>query len=367
MIEYITLKNFKCFENLQIRLSPLTLITGMNGMGKSTLIQSLLVIRQSYISHYLQNGTLTLNDNLVKLKNGSAVLCNKAANENIEINIEETDCEYSFEMQNVDNGKFLQKVFYKTPQYSIDDMNLAGNDFVYLNAERLSPQDSYTSKNDDELNYSRLGDIHGNKTVGVLFETIDKVSTLSIPKLKYRDAVNERIDENVSLWLGFIMGRKTTTKVEKMGEDDLKLTYTIGDVTEENVFSPLNSAFGNSYLLPIIVAVLTAKKEGIILLENPEAHLHPAAQFRLGEFLALAAQEGIQIIVETHSEHILNGVRVATKKEEITPDYITILYFKEKNGLHVSERITVTEEGDLDKWPEGFFDEWEKALNVLIN
>lgn len=367
MIEYIALKNFKCFEELEIRLSPLTLITGMNGMGKSSLIQSLLVIRQSYISRYIQDGQLTLNDYLVNLKNGSAVLCNKAANENIEIHIEETEGEYTFEMVEVDNGNYLQKVIYKTPHNPIKDMNLLGTDFVYLNAERLSPQDSYKSKNDAELNYSRLGDIHGNKTVGVLFEAIDKVSTLNIPKLKHRDAKNERIDENISRWLGFIMDREMTTKVEKMGENDLRLTYTIGDVAEENVFSPLNSAFGNSYLLPIIVAVLTAKKDGIILLENPEAHLHPAAQFRLGEFLALAAQEGIQIIIETHSEHILNGVRVATKKKEITPDYISILYFKEKDGLHKSERIIVSEEGDLNKWPEGFFDEWEKALNVLIS
>ena len=61
--------------------------------------------------------------------------------------------------------------------------------------------------------------------------------------------------------------------------------------------------FGHSYVLPIILAVLTAPKNSIIFIENPESHLHPSAQRRVGEFLAHAAEAGIQIIIESHSDH----------------------------------------------------------------
>ena len=151
-----------------------------------------------------------------------------------------------------------------------------------------------------------------------------------------------------------------------MNSEDLRLTYTVGDVAKENVFSPLNTAFGNSYLLPIIVAVLTAKKGGLILLENPEAHLHPAAQFRLGKLLAMAAEQGIQLIVETHSDHLLNGIRVAAKNGQISSDNVAIQYFVEHDGCHDAQRIVLNNDGELDCWPQGFFDEWEKALDSLI-
>ena len=367
MIEYISLKNFKCFDELHIRLTPLTLVTGVNGAGKSTLIQSMLVARQSFISRYLQSGKLSLQDSLVNLIDGVSVMYNQAEEEIIEICVEDSQKAYTFKVNEVDADNHLQSVEVLPDINSIEQLELMADDFVYLNAERLAPQESYRLVNSSEKNYSRLGNAHGDGAIGVLFEAIDKVLELNIKALKADCEDTQRIDENVSAWLGLIMGAQVKAKVDKVNAKELKLTYTIGKVADENNFSPLNAAFGYSYLLPIVVSVLTAKKNGIILLENPEAHLHPGAQFRLGEFLALAAQQGIQIVVETHSDHLLNGVRVATKKRKITPDNITIQYFSEREGIHMSQRIVISEDGDLDKWPEGFFDEWEKALNELIS
>lgn len=367
MIEYINLKNFKCFDELHIRLTPLTLITGVNGAGKSTLLQSMLVARQSYISRYLHSGKLSLSDSLVNLIDGRSVMYNQAEEEVIEICIEDSRSAYTFKMNKVDDDNHLQSVEVLPNINDIDQLDLMSVDFVYLNAERLAPQESYRLINSSEKNYSRLGDSHGDGTIGVLFEAIDKVQELNVETLRAEGEDSMRIDENVSAWLGWIMGTQVKAKVDKVNSKELKLTYTIGKVSDENNFSPLNAAFGYSYLLPIVVSILTSKKNGIILLENPEAHLHPGAQFRLGEFLALAAQQGIQIITETHSDHLLNGVRVAAKRRKITPENITIQYFSDKGGIHMPQRIVVSEEGDLDKWPEGFFDEWEKALNELIS
>lgn len=367
MLEYVVLKNFKCFDELQVRLAPLTLITGMNGVGKSTLIQSLLIIRQSIVARYLQDGYISLNDKLVNLINGGALLYNQAEDECVEIEVDDTNGEYSFTMQKIDNDNHLQQTVISSNEFFKKEISLSSDDFVYLNAERLSPQVDYKQVNFSEKNYSRLGDKHGDKAVGVLFDSIDKVHNLHIEALRAETVVSTRVGDNVSAWLGYIMGSKITTKVEKVNSEDLRLTYTIGDINQENVFSPLNTAFGNSYLLPIIVAVLTAKEGGLILLENPEAHLHPAAQFRLGEFLALAAEHGVQLIVETHSDHLLNGVRVAAKNRKVSSDNVAIHYFYERDGFHNTQRIELKHDGELDSWPKGFFDEWEKALTSLIS
>lgn len=366
MLEYIVLKNFKCFDELQIRMAPLTLVTGMNGVGKSTLIQSLLIIRQSFVARYLQDGYVSLNDELVNLINGGALLYNQADEECIEIRIEDTEDEFNFILPKIENDNHLQRVNISPKEYSDKRMLLLNDDFVYLNAERLSPQADYKLANPSEKNFSRLGNKHGDKAVGVLFDAIDKVTDLNIAELRAEEMTSNRVGDNVSAWLGHIMGTKITAKVEKVNSEDLRLTYTIGDVAKENVFSPLNTAFGYSYLLPIVVAVLTAKRGGIILLENPEAHLHPAAQFRLGVFLAMASDLGVQLIVETHSDHLLNGVRVAAKNGKISSGNVAIQYFVEHNGLHDAQRIVLNEDGELDCWPEGFFDEWEKALDTLI-
>ena len=96
MIEYVVLKNFKCFDDLQIRVAPLTLITGRNGVGKSTVMQALLTIRQSYVARYLQDGLLALNGDLVNLISGDEVLYRQAQSDGFDLRVEEAEGEADF-------------------------------------------------------------------------------------------------------------------------------------------------------------------------------------------------------------------------------------------------------------------------------
>lgn len=117
-------------------------------------------------------------------------------------------------------------------------------------------------------------------------------------------------------------------------------------------------------------AIKKAKKDDLILIENPEAHLHPKAQRIIGELLVKAARTDAQIIVETHSDHILNGIRICTKKQEISPEQVKIFFFmKEDVGFRYNVNIyapEMDEDGNIDIWPEGFFDEWDNALAELF-
>ncbi|MGH3693299.1 MAG: AAA family ATPase [Pseudonocardiaceae bacterium] len=100
----------------------------------------------------------------------------------------------------------------------------------------------------------------------------------------------------------------------------------------ERTNSAGNIGFGFSYALPVIIAGLLAPGGGLLLVENPEAHLHPAGQSRLGRFLARIAGSGVQVVLETHSDHILNGVRLAVADERTINAHDVIVHFFGKVG-----------------------------------
>ena len=121
-------------------------------------------------------------------------------------------------------------------------------------------------------------------------------------------------------------------------------------------------------MLPIVLAVLTAPEDSMILIENPESHLHPSAQIRLGELLSRAANAGVQIVVETHSDHLMNGIRMACHQGLIGNDDIEMdLIGVEQDGVtHSRQNISLDSDGYVENWIPGFFDEWETALKSLI-
>jgi predicted ATPase len=137
-----------------------------------------------------------------------------------------------------------------------------------------------------------------------------------------------------------------------------------------NLFRPKNVGFGITYVLPIIVALLTAEEGKIIVVENPESHIHPRGQAELGKLISLAASIGAQLFVETHSDHILNGIRVAVKENLVDKSKVNILYFEktttEKEQFTKITPIKVDKNGTLSEEPDGFIDEWGYQLLKLL-
>ena len=94
----------------------------------------------------------------------------------------------------------------------------------------------------------------------------------------------------------------------------------------------------------------------MILIENPEVHLHPAGQALMGQFMADVARAGIQVLVETHSDHVLNGVRRAVKDKRLTAEEVAIHFFRTRSDdLPQVLSPTLDDSGNIDDWPEGFF------------
>ncbi|MEG1094995.1 MAG: DUF3696 domain-containing protein [Lactococcus sp.] len=90
----------------------------------------------------------------------------------------------------------------------------------------------------------------------------------------------------------------------------------------------------------------------------------------MGELIAKACAGGVQIIVETHSDHLLNGIRLAVKRKDIDRSLIRLnyfyRYFEANKIVHTKSSPTILDNGGLSDWPEGFFDEWDKAIDELF-
>ena len=136
-----------------------------------------------------------------------------------------------------------------------------------------------------------------------------------------------------------------------------------------NSYKSVNVGFGITYVLPVVVALISANPGDIILIENPEAHIHPRGQRMLGELIVAAGAGGVQVIVETHSDHVLNGIRVAVKKQVLEPSKTKFFFFYKDIEDSYKHKVTcpvIDKNGRLDKWPDGFFDEWDNALLELL-
>lgn len=171
----------------------------------------------------------------------------------------------------------------------------------------------------------------------------------------------------VEAWIGEVSPGTKITIQDSKELDIVDLKYSSGS---SYLHRATNVGFGISYTLPIIVAILASKPGTLILLENPEAHLHPKGQAKIGELIALAASCGIQVILETHSDHILNGIRLTVHRGKLDPNDVQLHYFQrqETRGEFHTEVISpkMDRHGRIDRWPDGFFDEWDKSLEALL-
>lgn len=374
MIESLRVRNFKCFADATLPLGALTLLTGLNGAGKSSVLQALLVLRQSFEQGLLTRGNLALNGELAQLGTAQDALYGYAEEEIIAFELvtgEGEQLSWAFQYdKDVDVLATASRPKVHEPASVLKDRtSLFGDSFQYLCAERIGPRVSFATSDFTVRERRQLGS-RGELTAHFLatFGTKDRVAE---GPLRRADAASTELLAQVEAWLDFISPGTRIKLTSHPAMDAVQLGYQFAsgrDVT--NVYRPTNVGFGLTYTLPILVALLAARPGALLLIENPEAHLHPRGQARMGELLALAASTGVQIIVETHSDHVLNGVRVAVHGGRLAPDRVRLHFFERKDGaeraVHEITSPRMDRNGRMDKRPEGFFDEWDKSLRQLL-
>ena len=343
MIRELQIQNFKCFqEKKTFEFSKLNLLTGINGRGKSSLLQSILLLSQSVDKANFKDG-LVLNGKHIDLGNfddiknsettqsdeifinlvfdqlSAEFLFSKNENDNMSANvkgqinigkptIEHLDFEKTEQLKDEDPVKSLQEIQESIPPKSFLYFDLISK-IHYISADRLGPV-----KYVDKISFSDFISVgsRGEFSLNVLA----KADLPLVYDKLYLGVDSKSVIQQTQEWLSYIL---EGAKIDIKGRDnDSSILYMlINNKNNSYKYKPTNVGFGYSYVLPLIVSGLIAQKEEILIIENPEAHLHPRAQSRIAEFFSKVASCGVQVFIESHSEHILNGLRVSALDPKI--------------------------------------------------
>lgn len=376
MINKIALKNFKTFDDEEFSIAPLTLITGINGMGKSSIIQALLLLKQNYEIKYLPTkDIMLLKQDFIDLESAEDLCYFKADERTVSISITDEDLKsklqktYSWQLDASIAEKRELPYTYSGPDM-LDELPLFSSDFIFLEAERWGPRREYEKRYERTYN-TKLG-IQGELTPAFMNNAMNTNMEIGLPDMKNESLPESstQLVENVNAWMSQIMKLPVKTITNSISDTKIKLEYKFEGYKGKN-FSALQVGFGFTFVLPIVTALLQAKMGDLIIIENPEAHLHPAAQVELGLMMAKAVRSGVQVILESHSDHILNSLRLA-RKTGILSDKDVNLIFTQRDlvsgtGISFIDEIKIKDSGKLTKRPEYFFDTWDDVLTKLID
>ena len=374
MLRKIKLVNFKCFENLELICTPLTLLCGLNGMGKSSVLQALLVLRQSFAAGELQEGRLVLSGEQADLGTGQDLLYEYAETDTdiVELELYRDDVSTPFKVAfdySVASDQLQSRAITDRKKSSLVMLGQwgkvppLGGGLAYISAERIGPRKFYSLSE----TFARLGYLGARGEYALNYLLARQKETLSSNDPRCSGLGELGVLQVVDLWLQKI-SPNVHLELDTIKEADAILSgfsfYRPGDVPTRR-YRAMNAGFGLSYTLPVLTALLSPPGT-LCLIENPEAHLHPQGQTRLADLAVRASLAGVQVIAETHSDHFIDGVRIAVRDGLIPPDQTAIHYFERDGVKTVVSSPQVDAEGRLSSWPAGFFDQHEENLARLL-
>jgi predicted ATPase len=389
----LKINNFKCFTNIEIPLNKLTIMAGVNGNGKSTAIQSLLFLKstinrcvyydfssKSYMLSGWNEARIPLNEDYCLSLGTVDFILNKSVPKSeiyIGLNYDDVDIDVKY-IENVDSVEpqlwILANQIKFTDNFLHKDLPILKQQFYYLNAERTGPRIAQDLRHYD---YQHTG-WKGENTAQIidLEEGFYKVNSERLcPHASVENRFTKEmevvksanISDQINAWLGYIIPG-VSVKASKSKEALTSQVLIENQFTTANPTIATNIGFGISYVLPIIATGLIAEKGSYLIVENPEAHLHPSAQSRVGRFLAMVASSGVNVIIETHSDHLINGIQIAVAEKKIANSDVTINFFShQENSIQPEVKpIKLKDNGELTHWPKGFFDQTQLDYSHLM-
>ena len=363
MIDRINMTNFKCFEEHSVPLAGINVLAGVNGTGKSTVIQSLLLLRQTGLGSDGKPESLIWRGSLVNMTDFEDVLHAGSERKNIVLQaVFHSSDSVSIEVGRTDTGD--AEMIDSTGFPGASGTSLYRRSMFYLGADRLGPQETMPYSDRESESDTPLG-----KSGEFVVRYLRNRGQYPVgERVRHVDARRIVLAEQVNAWLSVISPGAELNFYLEPGGDRVRAGFSFSRAKDVRTtpFRATNVGFGLSYALPVIVALLSAQNDDLVMIENPEAHLHPAGQTRLAELAARAAAAGAQVILETHSDHILDGIRLAVRDGIVTPEQTAFHYFHRTDLTVEVKTPAIRKDGRLDFWPDGFFDQHERNLAALV-
>ncbi len=427
MLRKIALKNFKCWQALDIDLAPITLFFGSNSSGKTAILQSLLMLKQT-ARGFDPKQHINFGDDRDYMKLGSYqdLVFEHDLSNCVGIRLKwDTSTTIYFGSLNFEiNERRLrsigyeviwgidERIYIKEMAYEVESVE-ASTDYVKIWQDKENQYRMTTSfaENDDDYETieppkscyivpwtAKYGSQEGDR-ISIL--NLNSEFERNIEKIIYMGPLRAR-PERFYLWTGgrpAIIepdGANTIQSLIASHRDDgllltnvakclqdmnlvdrfqvkstdqnyrlYEATATIGGVES----SLADAGFGVSQALPVITMLLSAPAGSIVLLEQPELHLHPNAQSALADLLLYAAeQRGLQLIVESHSEHILRRLqrRVAEDNPEFAnPENIKMYFCQTGEAGSSIDEVEIDRFGQIANWPENFLGDISEDIHSM--
>ena len=375
MLTRLDLRHFKCFERLTLPLGRLTLLSGANASGKSSIMHALALMHQTIREHEWST-RLMLNGVAVRLGIALDVIDQEHGRRAFELGLVDGQTPYlwRFRGERYDMSMAVSYVnaggeerrdpdaLHRLMPRGRGGESLARRleGLSYLTAERMGPREVYAL---EDPQMTPVVGCRGEYAVSLLYSG---GSESVLAGLVLQDAPPTRLHQVAKRMDQFFPG--CGLDIRRV-QDANAVTLGLRTSNSTSFHRPIHTGFGLTQVLPLLVAAVSADLDDVLLVENPEVHLHPSGQAAMGEFLAEVAAAGVQVLVETHSDHVLNGVRRAVKKRILSPDDAVLHFFRPRgevgDGASQVESPRLDSQGRVDAWPVGFFDQFDKDMNYF--
>ena len=418
MLKAVEMDDFKCFEALDLPCSALTVLTGYNAAGKSTALQALLLMSQA-LRIAANESQLPLNGELVSLGSEGDVLRFGASNPSFSLGVRTPDesIKWTFgsrkeksarglvplrALEYLKNGhdstlrgKRSSKRIWPVSEGEESSLASAVQNIVFISADRALQLDTFPVP---RMPFHPEGDVGATGEYAAYWylecadEEVEEVR-------RHPSESGQTVRTQVDAWLSELfpgtsraLSRAfgsapassrafsfppaslfpppaslfpgTRVSADRLTPDaPIRLTFSLSKSSPRA--RPANVGFGLSYAFPMLVALLTRARGSIIVVDSAEAHLHPRAQSAVGRLLGQMAGAGLQIFIETHSDHLVNGVRLAVRDGLVKPDDVALHFFGQGGNVGQVTTLALDRNGAVSDWPEGFFDQAENDLAIL--
>lgn len=354
MLSKLRIEGLKSIDKMDIKLSSMNLFTGINSVGKSTIIQSILLVIQN-----IGNKNISpLNGHLISLGEFREVRNFNTKAEIIEVYIEDNeDNEIQLSVvEKEENGMDTCNGMFSKENLHLENLlNYENGKVSYIASSRIGYQDIY-NKNIEKLDKFGL-----QGEYSMYYYNNHKSDVLEDCLIKGRDS--STLEGQINYWFKYILDANLKTE-DIEGTDKVKARY----ISENGrAIRPKNMGSGLSYIISILIVCLSSQRGDIIIIENPEIHLHPKAQSKLCGFLCFIAKAERQLLIETHSDHIFNGIRVALvqkqlKEEQVKVNFLTL----DDRKCTINTEVKFGSNGRILNHSDGLFDQFEDDLDKML-
>lgn len=351
MLNNIIVSDFKCLTDCSLQLKALNLFAGPNSSGKSTAIQALLVASDNIT---LEKGAHGLKSKRIEISTFNEVRNFITNAKSYTIGLVHDNTRPVMLRFNPGDDDFHTTVVEQDSDASPELIKALGSDrLLYLPATRPGGMHIQPINTDADNKLGRNGEFVIDYFAKHRLDALDDALILT--------PGSETLESQVNAQLEKLTGYRLL--VETVGNNH----YVNYETRSGKKIVPANVGTGVSFITEVIIACFATPKGGLVIIENPEIHLHPEAQARIIDFIAQIAKAGVQIIIESHSDHLFNGIRRLISNGKLSLPDVAVYNFRiDESGLTKTDSVEFTGQGGIKSYIPGMFEQFDIDLDAIL-